>query len=93
MTQMTHDDINRSLGHVEGEMRAVHDRLDRLEAFFEESMREIKESLKRLESKQDAQDALEQRRKGAFAVIWPVVVAISSAVSIAATWLINHFLK
>lgn len=90
---MTHDDINHSLGRVEGEMRAMHDRLDRLEAFFEESMREIKESLKRLESKQDAQDALEQRRKGAFAVLWPVVVSISSAVSIAATWLINHFFK
>jgi len=56
-------------------------------------MREIQESLKRLESKQDAQDALEQRRKGAFAVLWPVVVSISSAVSIAATWLINHFFK
>lgn len=90
---MTHDDLNRSLGRVEGETKAVHDRLDRLEAFFEESMREIKESLKRLESKQDAQDALEQRRKGAFAVLWPVVVSISSAVSIAATWLINHFFK
>ncbi len=74
-------------------MKAVHDRLDRLEAFFEESMREIKESLKRLESKQDAQDALEQRRKGAAAVLWPVVVSISSAVSIAATWLLNHFFK
>lgn len=90
---MTHDDINRSLGLVEGEMRAVHDRLDRLEAFFEESMREIKESLKRLETKQDAQDALEQRRKGAAAVIWPAIMAISSAVSIAATWLFNHFIK
>lgn len=74
-------------------MRAVHDRLDRLEAFFEESMREIKESLKRLETREDAQDALEQRRKGAAAVIWPAVTAISAAVSIAATWLLNHFIK
>ena len=77
---MTHDDINRSLGRVEGEMRAVHDRLDRLEAFFEESMREIKESLKRLETREDAQDALEQRRKGAAAVIWPAITAVNSAV-------------
>ena len=90
---MTHDDINRSLGRVEGEMRALHDRLDRLEAFFEESMREIKESLKRLETRADAQDALEQRRKGAAAVIWPAITAISAAVSIAATWLLNHFIK
>lgn len=90
---MTHDDLNHSLGRVEGEMRAVHDRLDRIEAFFEESMREIKECLKRLEDKQNAQDALEHRREGALAVIWPFITAISAAVSIAATWFLNHFFK
>lgn len=89
----SYDDLNRSLGRVEGEVLAMKDRMDRLEAFIEETFREFRAALDRIEKKQDAQDAIENQRKGAFAVLWPIITAISAAVSIAATWLINHFFK
>jgi hypothetical protein len=71
-------DIHRDLGRMEGRLDAVEDRLN-----------EMKVVLERIDARMARIEATEAQRKGGLAVL----VGLSSAISLIAGWIINHFWK
>ncbi len=67
---MTNDDLNRSLGRLEGEVLAMKDRFDR----FEQLLERIDSRLMKLEN-------LENQRKGGFYVLAIAAATIGAVVS------------
>lgn len=65
MTMMTHDDLNRALGRLEGEVIAMKDRFDRFEMLLE-----------RIDDRLGKLEAIEQQRKGGFAVLVTIATAV-----------------
>ena len=61
----SHDDLNRSLGQVEGKLSAMEDRLDRIDNVLE-----------RIDKRLAAIERKETERRGA----WKAIAAIASAV-------------
>ena len=82
MTQMTHDDLSRSLGWVEGELSSMKDRLDTAFDRFDTKLTLIESRLGNIEK-------AEAERKGAIRLaVW-----LAGMFGAALSWLVAHFIK
>ncbi len=99
MTQSTHNDLQRSIGRVEGNQSAMETRMDRFEELVKDGFKDISAKLTSIDKlTNDRFDALdtclkeientEHQRKGAWKVIVPTVTILSSVI----TWLIGKFI-
>lgn len=80
----SHEDLQRSLGRVEGNQSQMEARMDRFEKLVSDGFQTVESSLQAIEKRLAAMEATESERKGA----WKVAVAISGLVSalVAAAW-------
>ena len=88
MTQSTNNDLQRSLGRLEGSQEAMDSRMGKLEKTVEDGFQSISNKLDRIGSRIETIEAVEAQRTGAWKVIVPVVTILSSIV----TWLVGRFL-
>lgn len=87
MTACSHDDLNRSLGRLEGDVKSVSDRIDRLEDNLDQRFDRLDTAIDGLLTRMDRQDALENQRKGVFAVVAVLAASIGSIVTGVLAWL------
>ncbi len=73
----THDDLQRSLGRVEGKQDAMRDRVGQLEETVEEGFDKVTTSLDKNNARLAAIETRESERKGA----WAVLIGIASLFS------------
>lgn len=73
----THDDLERSLGRVEGNQQATRERMDRFEKLVSDGFSDVGDALNEIKSRLGQIEARENERKGA----WMVLVGIASVVS------------
>lgn len=78
MTDLTHNDLHRDIGRMEGRFDAVEDRLSKLE----NSVEQIREGVEFLKTK-------ESERKG----IWWALAMFAGSVGWASGIIISHFWK
>lgn len=88
MTQSTHNDLQRSLGRVEGSQEAMGARMDKLEQAVEDGFEKLFTKLDGIDTRIKAIETTEAQRSGAWKVIVPVVTVLSSVV----TWLVGRFI-
>lgn len=77
----SHDDLQRSLGRVEGSQSAMGDRLDRLEKIIEDGFAELRREIAELK-------ADKSERKGA----WKVVAFVAGTVGAAVAALVKYLM-
>ena len=73
----THDDLQRSLGRVEGNQSQLEARMDRFERLVSDGFEKLEGSLSAIETRLAAIERKETERKGA----WEVIVAVAGGVS------------
>lgn len=73
----THDDLERSLGRVEGNQQATRERMDRFEKLVSNGFSDVGEALDEIKARLSQIEARENERKGA----WAVLVGIASVIS------------
>lgn len=73
----THDDLQRSLGRVEGNQSQLEARMDRFERLVSDGFEKLEGSLSAIETRLAAIERKETERKGA----WKVIVAVAGGVS------------
>ncbi len=84
----SNDDLQRSLGRVEGNQSAMESRMDRLEKMMNEGFERVMTKLDDIDVRTKEIENTEHQRKGAWKVIVPTVTILSSFV----TWLIGRIL-
>lgn len=82
----THDDLQRSLGRVEGEQDAMRDRMDQLEGVVEKGFARVGASLEAINARLAGIDANESERRGASRVYVGAASMISGFIGAVATW-------
>ncbi len=83
---VSHDDLNRSLGCVEGRQTATEERLDHLERTVADGFEKMGEGLEKIDKRLAAIEAKELERKGA----WKVIALVASTVSAIVVWAVNQ---
>lgn len=73
----THDDLQRSLGRVEGNQSQMEARMDRFEKLVSEGFKELGDGIHELRKEIGDLKAKESERKGA----WRIIALISGVVS------------
>lgn len=86
---VSHDDLQRSLGRMEGSQSAMEARMDRFETLVSEGFEKVEGSLAAIEKRLAAMEAKETERKGA----WKVIVAVAGGVSAAVAGLVKYLLS
>lgn len=81
------DDLQRSLGRVEGAQKAMEDRLTKLEDAVAEGFADVKQGLEAISRRLEAIEATETERKGA----WKVIVAVAGVVASGVAALFKYF--
>lgn len=91
MTAMTanHDDLQRSLGRVEGNQSAMEARMDRFEKLVTDGFEKVEDTLTAIEKRLAAIETKETERKGA----WKVIVAVAGVVSAVVAALVKSLLS
>lgn len=74
---VSHEDINRAVGRVEGNQDGFRERMDRFEETIHVGFEKVGSALEKIDARLKRIEASEQERKGA----WRVVLAISGIVS------------
>ena len=74
---LTHDDLQRSLGRVEGSQSQMEARMDRFEKLVSEGFKELGDGIHELRKEIGDLKAKDSERKGA----WKVLALISGVVS------------
>lgn len=74
---VSHEDINRAVGRVEGNQDGFRERMDRFEQMLNDGFEKVGTALEKIDTRLKRIEAGEQERKGA----WRVVLAISGIVS------------
>ncbi|MBF5091269.1 hypothetical protein F1640_14870 [Novosphingobium sp. NBM11] len=87
----SNDDLNRSLGRLEGDVTAMKDRMDRLEKAIVAGMEELKNALREVQADVAEIKAREDQRRGAWRVLVGISTVIGAAVSAAVTYLFGKF--
>lgn len=100
MTAPNHNDLQRSLGRVEGTQEAMKLRMDGLEEVVKEGFKEtgegfhaVKQSVDELRKSIEKIEQRESERRGAWRVIVPVVTVLSSIVTWLAAYVADAFTK
>ncbi len=73
----THDDLERSLGRVEGHQSEMESRMDRFEKLVSEGFKELGDAIHELRKEIGDLKANESERKG----VWRIIALISGVVS------------
>jgi len=87
MPQSTNNDLQRSLGRLEGSQEHMGLRMDKLEQAVEDGFEKLISKLDGIDTRIKAIETTEAQRSGAWKVIVPVVTVLSSVV----TWLVSRF--
>jgi hypothetical protein len=74
---VSHEDLQRSLGRVEGNQDGFRERMDRFERMLDEGFEKVGKALDKIDHRLTKIEDKEQERKGA----WRVIVAVAGAVS------------
>lgn len=82
----SHEDIQRSLGRVEGNQSQLEARMDRFEKLVTDGFEKVDGSLTAIDKRLAAMESKETERKGA----WKVIVTVAGAVSAAVAALIKY---
>jgi hypothetical protein len=86
---VNHDDLQRSLGRVEGNQGAMEARMDRFEALVSGGFEKVEKTLEAIDKRLAAIEARESERKGA----WRAIVVISTTVSAVVAALVKYLLN
>lgn len=85
----SHDDLQRSLGRVEGNQSAMEARMDRFEKLVTDGFEKVEDTLTAIEKRLAAIETKETERKGA----WKVIVAVAGVVSAVVAALVKSLLS
>lgn len=85
----SNDDLNRSIGKLEGLQSAMEKRLDHLEKTVTDGFGHISAGLEKIDKRLAAIEAKEQERKGAWKIIAFVATTISAIVATAVKYLLG----
>jgi hypothetical protein len=83
---LSHDDLNRSIGRMEGSQVAMEKRLDHLEKAMQEGFEKVGGGIERIDQRLAKIEQTENERKGA----WKVVAAVAASVSGVIAWVVNY---
>lgn len=89
MNQPTHDDLQRSLGRVEGNQDSMEKRMDRFERLVSEGFEKLERVLGGIEKRLDVIEDKEIERKTAWRVVAAVATVVSAAVSALVGWIVK----
>lgn len=89
MTVPSHDDLQRSLGRVEGNQSAMEARMDRFEKLVTDGFGKVEDTLTAIEKRLAAIETKETERKGA----WKVIVGVAGTVSAVVAGCVKFFLS
>lgn len=87
----SNDDLNRSLGRLEGDVSAVKERMDRLERVVTEGMTDIKQAMVTMQADIAEIKARENERKGAWKALAFIAGMAGAAFSGLAGYLLEKF--
>lgn len=82
----SHEDLQRSLGRVEGNQSQLEARMDRFEKLVSDGFEKLEGSLTAIDKRLAAIESKETERKGA----WKVVVGVASGVSAVVAALVKY---
>jgi hypothetical protein len=85
----THDDLQRSLGRVEGSQSQLEARMDRFEKLVSDGFDKLEGSLSAIDQRLAAIEKKETERKGA----WKVIVMVAGGVSAVVAAVIKLFIS
>ena len=89
VSEASHDDLQRSLGRVEGNQGAMGERLDRFEKLVSDGFRDINNGLDGIRVRLGQIENKESERKGAWRVVAGVATVVSALVSALVGWLVK----
>lgn len=84
----SHDDLQRSLGRMEGNQSSMEQRMDRFEKLVSDGFEKVETSLETISKRLGAIESKEDQRKGA----WAAITAIASVVSGVVAWVVSKLL-
>ncbi len=84
---VSHDDLNRSLGKMEGLQSAMEKRLDHLERTVSDGFDNINKGLDKIDKRLAAIESKEAERKGA----WKIIALVAGAVSATVASVVKYF--
>ena len=82
----SHEDLQRSLGRVEGNQSQLEARMDRFEKLVSDGFEKLEGSLSAIDKRLAAIESKETERKGA----WKVIVLVASGVSAVVAGIIKY---
>lgn len=85
----SHDDLQRSLGRVEGNQDSMEKRMDRFERLVSEGFEKLERGLGGIEKRLDTIEDKELERKTAWRVVAAVATVVSAAVSALVGWIVK----
>lgn len=85
----THDDLQRSLGRVEGSQSQLEARMDRFEKLVSDGFDKLEGTLSAIDTRLAAIERKETERKGVWKVIVGIAGGVSAAVAVIAKYLIS----
>lgn len=87
----SHDDLQRSLGRVEGNQDAMETRMDRFESALSEGFKDVKAAISEMRGDFDKRLAAIEERESERRGAWKTILAGCAAVSALAAFLVEHF--
>lgn len=78
---ISHEDLQRSLGRVEGNQDGFRERMDRFERTLDEGFEKVGKALEKIDQRLTHIEGRESERKGAWRVIVTVAGIVSAAVA------------
>lgn len=87
MTTANHDDLQRSLGRVEGNQSAMEARMDRFEKLMSDGFKTVEDALTDIDKRLASIESKESERKGAFSFGQWIVGVIGAGLAL----IVNHF--
>ena len=86
MTQPNHDDLQRSLGRIEGKQSAMEERVGRFERLVSEGFEKVEGALERIDKRLGEIEARESERKGT----WRILATLGGMIGAGLTALIEY---
>ena len=83
----SHEDLQRSLGRVEGNQSQLEARMDRFEKLVSDGFDKLEGTLSAIDTRLAAIERREDQRKGA----WKVIVGVAGGVSAAVAMIAKYF--
>lgn len=78
---VSHEDISRAVGRVEGNQDGFRARMDRFERMLDEGFGKVGEALEKIDQRLKQIESREQERKGAWKVICGLAATVAAGVA------------